>query len=231
MLAIAVGAGLVSTAGAERAKVLGKSKFTPKPECPSTPSSSCEVTGQVTGFQRSIGGKANVFKAPKDGKIVAWSVDLSKPSKEERDIFGEAAATDEFGKNPTAGISILRKRSNGEFKLMRASPILRVQRYYGKQPIITLRNPLKINEGNIVALTTATWLPAFANRPQSAGDAWVGSRPKKNCTIPDSVPQDQQLEWFFDHTRPHRKVGSSRKYACVYPEARILYWAYFSPRG
>ena len=229
VLAVAVTAGLVTSAAAERAKVLGKTRDNPRPSCSEKSSSECQITGQVTGFQRSVDGKANLFKAPSDGKIVAWSVDLAKPSREERRIFGEAAATDEFGESPTAGISILRKKDNGEFRLQRASPILEVQAHYGEQPIFTLRNPLKINKGNIVALTTATWLPAFAFKGQSRDDVWVASRNRQNCEVPDSVPPDERLEYFFAHTRPHRDVGSERKYACEYDEARLLYWAYFSP--
>jgi hypothetical protein len=181
----------------------------------------------VTGFQRSVDGKANLFKAPANGKIVAWSVDLAKPSKEEKNVFGEAAQTNEFGKSPTAGISILRKQGDGKFRLQRASPVLKVQKYYGEQPIFTLRDPLKVKKGNIVALTTATWLPAFAFKGQGRDDVWVASRNRQNCEVPANVPADERLEYFFAHTKPHRKVGSERNYACEYDQARLLYWAYF----
>jgi hypothetical protein len=230
VLAIAVGAGLVSTAGAERAKVLGKSKTTPRPNCSGDSPDECQITGQVTGFQRAINGDANKFKAPAAGRIVAWSIDLAKPSKDERNIFGEAAKTNEFGTSPTAGVGILRKTGKSEFKLLRATPILEVQRYYGSQPIFTLEHSLRVRKGDIVALTTATWLPAFSIKHQGPDDVWVASRVKKNCEIPASVPAEDRLAYFFAHTRPHRDVGSTRKYQCAYDSARILYWAYFSPR-
>ena len=231
VLGVAVAAGLVSTAGAVRAKQMGKTKSTPPPACSPNSTDDCQITGQVTGFQRSANGRRGLFRAPSDGKIVAWSIDLSKPSEEARQIFGEAAATDEFGKNPTAGIGILRKKDNKVFRLMRASPVLRVQRYYGETPLFTLDQPLKVNKGNIVALTTATWLPSFAFRNQGPDDTWLASRPKKDCEIPESVPAEDRLDYFFAHTRPHRKIGSDRKYACLYESARIIYWAYFVPRG
>jgi hypothetical protein len=224
VLVAVVGVGLTTSAVAERAKTLGKTKSHARPDCSQKPLDECQIAGQVTGYQRSVDGKANLFKAPADGKIVAWSVDLAKPSKEERNIFGEAARTSEFGESPTAGISILRKKSNREFRLQRASPILKVQSHYGDEPIFTLRDPLKVNEGNIVALTSATWLPAFTVRGQNRDDVWVASRGKKNCDI-----ADQGLEYYFAHSRPHRDVGSERKYACDYNRARLLYKAYFVP--
>jgi hypothetical protein len=229
LLVALVAVGLAGSAGAERAKVLGKTKSNAKPACSGKKPQECQITGQVTGYQRSVDGKANLFKAPGNGQIVAWSVDLAKPSKQERNIFGRAARTNEFGEAPTAGISILRKKGKRKFRLMRASPIVKVQSYYGEEPIFTLREPLRVKKGNIVALTTATWLPAFAFKGQGRDDKWVASRSKKNCEVPASVPEDQRLEYFFAHTKPHRNVGSDRKYACTYEEARLLYHAYFKP--
>ena len=229
VLAAVVAVGLSGVAGAERAKVLGKTRDNPKPACSQKSASECQITGQVTGYQRSVDGKANLFKAPSKGKIVAWSVDLAKPSKNERNVFGKAARTSEFGEAPTAGISILRKKGNRKFRLQRASPIIKVQSYYGEQPTFTLREPLQVSKGSIVALTTATWLPAFAFKGQSRDDVWVASRTKKNCEIPASVPENQRLDYFFAHTKPHRNVGTDRKYACTYNQARLLYHAYFKP--
>lgn len=229
VLALVITGALVSSAGAIRAKEMGKTKTNPKPACSEEPASECQITGQVTGFQRAVRGKANLFKAPADGRIVAWSVHLASPSQEERDVFGEAAMTERYGKSPTAGIGILRKKQNRVFRLMRHSPILRVGSHYGTKPVFTLNRPLRIREGNIVALTTATWLPAFAVEGQRRKDVWVASRVRKNCEIPPDVPDDERLEWFFDHTRPHTKKKSDRKYACTYTNARLLYWAYFVP--
>lgn len=234
VFAAALAGGLAASATAERADVLGKTRTAPRPACPDKPrteGTECQITGQVTGYQRSVDGKANLFKAPSNGRIVAWSVDLAKPSKKERKVFGEAAATDEFGESPTAGISVLRKKRNGEFRLQRSSPVLEVQSHYGTQPIFTLRQPLHINKGNIVALTTTTWLPAFAFKGQGRDDVWVASRNRQNCEVPNSVPADERLDYFFAHTKPHRNVGSERKYQCEYDNARLLYWAYFVPGG
>ena len=221
VLVSAIVGGLVATAGAERAVTLGKTKRTPQPNCPGTPSKSCEVMGQVTGFQRSAAGKNGLFKVESRGKIVAWSVDLSKPDKNERNTFNEAGGTPRYGNHPTAGIAIIRKESRERYKLLRRSPILKMSSYYGDKPLITLNKPLGVRPGDIVAVTTATWLPNFASG-LSRRDVWVASRKPDECTAPD-------IEAFFAQTNPHLKEDSTRRYGCKYEEARLLYWAYFVP--
>jgi hypothetical protein len=229
--------GIQAAIGAQNAKMLGKTKGAPPPMCPETNQNPCSVTGQVTGFQRSANGKDGLFKVRTTGKIVAWSVDLSDPSKEERETFGTASQTDAFGKAPTAGISIIRPTEGKKFKLKSHSPILSMRAFYGRRPTITLNDPLRVRQGDVVALTTATWLPAFSQIGQTSDDAWVASRKQEDwangerCDIPNSVPPEERLEYFFDHTSPHRTIDSERPYECVYRSARILYWAYFVPSG
>jgi hypothetical protein len=233
---------VAASALGERADVMGKTKRTPKPNCPGT---SCEVNGQVTGFQRSVDGEKGLFRARKNGRIVAWGVDLSKPSKSERNFFGKLSATNAFGEKPTAGISILSRAGNERYRLVRKSPIMAMNNYYGESPIITLRDPLRIKKGQVVALTTISWLPNFAasiegGRRISRKNAWLGSRThkdfprpanggKKSCAIPPNVPDDRAAKYFFNHSSPQKKVGSERKYGCEYTGARLMYYAYFQP--
>ncbi len=238
-----IAAGYQVAIGAEDAKILGRTGDSPRPMCPAkdvedpTIAQSCEVTGQVTGFQRSADGKKGLFKVKEDGKIVAWSVDLSDPRRSERETFGEASQTNRFGKAPTAGVSIIRATDGSNFRLKSASPIISVRGFYGEKPVITLDQPLRVRKGDVVALTTATWLPAFSRIRQKPSDTWVASRQKRDwadgsdCTFPDNVPPDERLEYFFDHSSPHRREGSERPYQCVYKKARILYWAYFVPNN
>jgi hypothetical protein len=238
VLALIVGASAV----AERADVMGKTKRTPKPNCPGD---GCEVNGQVTGFQRTTDRERGLFKAPSNGRIVAWGVDLSKPSKKERNFFGKLAETNAFGERPTAGISILSRVGNQRYRLVRKSPVLAMSGYYGESPIITLRDPLRIKKDQIVALTTVSWLPNFASsiqgkRTVSRKNAWLGSRTHKDfprpagegkraCAVPARIPQEREAEYFFKHSSPQKKVGSERRYGCEYTGARLMYYAYFVP--
>ena len=219
VLVTAIAGGLIATAGAARSIELGKTKRTPAPECPNN----CEVMGQVTGFQRSAAGKNGLFRVRERGHIVAWSVDLSKPSKDERNTFNEAGGSERYGKRPTAGVAIIRKESRERYKLLRRSPILNMNGFYGERPFITLNKPLRVRPDDIVALTTATWLPNFASG-LSNRDIWVASRKPDECTAPD-------IDAFFAQTNPHLKDGSTRRYGCKYRNARLLYWAYFVPKG
>jgi hypothetical protein len=242
---LCIGLGIQVAEGA-KSKTLGRTPSSPRPMCPekkvppaqATVKDFCEVTGQVTGFQRSADGKQGLFKVKKDGKIVAWSVDLSDPRKSERKTFGKASQTNQFGKAPTAGISIIRATDGSDFKLKSASPVISVRRYYKQKPVITLDKPLRVRKGDVVALTTATWLPAFTRIGQKPSDEWVGSRKKsdwtdgKSCNLPNNLnTSEERLKYFFDHSAPQRKIGSERPYQCVYKGARILYWAYFVPKN
>ena len=214
VLVSAIVGGLAATAGAERAITLGKTKRTPQPD-------NNQVMGQVTGFQRSAAGKNGLFRVEQRGKIVAWSVDLGKPSKEDREVLNEEGGTERYGQRPTAGLAIIRKESRERYKLLRRSPIVRMSEYYGERPVITLEKPLRVRPDDIVAITTPTWLPNFAVE-QSRQDVWVASRKSSECEASD-------IQEFFAQTNPHLKEGSTRQYGCKYDKARLLYWAYFVP--
>lgn len=254
VLVAAIAGGLVATAGAERAIVLGKTKSNPKPNCP-TPrelengpvppnreDEFCQVNGDVTGFQRSVDGKKGLFRVPSDGHLVAWSVRLSKPDKDERNTFGGLARNERYGEKPTMGISVLRKTEGQKYRLMRKSPVMTVQNYYGEQPVFTLDKPLRVNQGNIVAMSTLTWLPNLAAKNQRKNTTWVGSRTQKkfpdanpgdgvkSCDLPENLSEDERGPYFFANSSAHKKVGSERRYGCEYRRARLMYWAYFVPK-
>ncbi|MDX6616942.1 MAG: hypothetical protein QOD60_2033, partial [Solirubrobacterales bacterium] len=66
--------------------VLGASAQTANPACPASP---CQAIGKVTGFQSQIGNAKNVFVAPFDGRIVAWSLKLSAPTDTQKRFFND----------------------------------------------------------------------------------------------------------------------------------------------
>jgi hypothetical protein len=71
-----------------RVVVLGQTAESPPASCPGkivnnvevTP---CRVEGHVTGFQSIADGVPRPYEAPFEGKIVAWSITLAKPSTTE----------------------------------------------------------------------------------------------------------------------------------------------------
>ena len=196
-------------------------------DCPTSRlASDCQITGQVTGFQRAVDGKDNLFKAPTKGKIVAWSVDLAKPSKEEREVFGEAAWSTEFGKAPTAGISILRKRTNQQVRLAAEVPDRCRSRATRREPDLHARRPAEDHQGPDRRADDRTWLPAFAaiqgppisRRTSGCNARAANARNGDALRLPAERPAEEQLEYYFAHTSPHRKVGSERKYGCSYTQ-------------
>lgn len=213
-------AGLVGgagDAGAAKSKTLGQTKKAPKPSCPGDP---CEAVGSVTGFQQKAAGKKGLFKVGADGHIVAWSVELSKPDKSQRKFFGDFYRDGSFGTKSAASLAILKPKGKGQFKLKKDSPAVAMESELGSKPIITLRKPLKVKKGDVVALTIPTWLPNFAVE-QARGDVWRASRSSDKCTGTEDIKD----------SRPQTERRKTRKYGCSYKTARLLYWAYFVSSG
>ncbi len=207
-----------------RVLVLGQTPETPKPSCPGKyingePVVACRAEGHVTGFQTMADGIAKPFEAPFEGKVVAWSISLSRPStvKTATKIDEVGAFNKLLGEPAEARISILRpiKESKPpEFKLVRQSPTQILTPYFGSTPIFTLDHPLVVLKGQVVALTVATWAPMFAVNV-STEDKWRGSRQSGHCKEEEDIVDG----------RPQQLIGSTKSYGCSYSQARLLYTA------
>ena len=228
MLCVAlIGVIAVSSAGARDAKVLGKTKRTPSPDCPvDTERNPCEGVGSVTGFPLVAGGEKRPMNVPENGKLVAWAIDLSRPTKSQREFFGELFRSG-LGEKPTARIAVIKHRKKRNYKLIRQSPVVRLSGALGRRQVFTLDKPLRIREGQVVALTVPTWASNFASQISERGNQWRASRSRGHCAPRGSDAAD--IERFARESRPQQKVGSVRGYGCDYASARLLYWAYYVP--
>lgn len=214
-----------SSASAQRADVLGQTKRAPKSQCPSPPRN-CQAVGRLTGFQARATGSRNPFVVPRAGRLVAWSVDLtSRPKTEQRKFFGQLYGHKPFGAAPSARIAVLAKRKGNRFRLKSRSPAIALGSYIGERPIFTLGNPLRVAEGDIVAITLPTWTSAFAVGLPARQNRWRASRAGNACEIGTSGRPRQNLR----DSKPQEKQGSTRTYACAYNGARLLYWGYYVP--
>lgn len=231
----ALGAAAVSAAvDKASAVVVGRTAQTPRPNCP-TPNGDavpadqrCQAMGRVTGFQVSADGRSGVYKIREPGRIVAWSVDLSRPSKEEQRFFAEVL--DKSGP-PTARLAILKAKDGGEFKLVKQSPVVQLKPLLGNRPVFTLTEPLKVRPGLVVGLTTPTWISNLADAGAADSDAWRTSREPGQCgTEAEDSPEENEAD-LTRRSRPQQKTGGVRAYACKYTGARILYRAFLAPRG
>jgi hypothetical protein len=216
--------GMSIPADAAKTTVLGKTKSSPKPACPkNTNSNPCEAIGSVTGFQMRANGKKRIFEAKKNGKLVAWSVDMSRPTKKpkggQQGFFADLFGNNNHGNGPTARIAIIRRVSGKVYKLKKESPVQKVDKLLGREQFFTLTDPLRIRRGDILALTTPTWLPAFTPSVPNDENRWRSSRAKGKCTSRADIVAG----------KPHQKLDTKRKYGCDYKGARLLYWGYYVP--
>lgn len=204
--------------------VLGQTSETQQASCPGkivnkvevTP---CRVEGHVSGFQSIAGGVAHPYEAPYDGKIVAWSITLAKPSsKETETTTDEISFFDEFLGTPSeARIGILKpvEESNPpKYTLVRQSPLEVLNPFFGTTPVFALQRPLSVLQGQVVALTIPTWAPMFAFNV-SGENTWRGSRLPEHCSSKEDIQSGN----------PQQGVGKTKTYGCYYSSARLLYTA------
>ena len=214
-------------AGAAKAKLIGKTKGTPKSTCPK-PARDCQAVGRLTGFQARATGKRNPFVVRQAGKLVAWSVDLTaRPKPSQRKFFGKLYGHDPFGNSTAARISVLKKKKGKKYKLKSHSPAMELTEYMGEKPIFTLGKTLRVKKGDILALTLPTWTSSFAVGLPTRENNWRASRAGNACEVGTEGKARKNLR----KSRPHEKEGSTRSYGCVYRGARLLYWGYFVPSG
>ena len=230
MFALAAGCALVAAvvatqvggAGAATSRViqLGKTRSTPSPACPAA--STCSVVVRLSGFQRQIGGTGGVrnpFISPVTGRIVAWSITTSTPTESQRHFFNV-----NFGSPPTARVGVLDKVDSKpvpKYKLLRQSPRQELSQYLGEKTTFTLREPLFVKRGQIVGLSVPTWAPAFGVG-LSKNNRWRASREQGRCNTAKLANAKA--------SRAQQKVGTVRRYACDYTNARLLYTAYLATK-
>jgi hypothetical protein len=224
LVAVLVALPRVADSAPLRVVTLGQTPEMPAASCPGkivngvevTP---CRVEGHVTGFQAIADGVAKPYEAPFEGKVVAWSITLAKPSTAETETTtNEVGFFNEFLGTPSeARLSILKpvEGSNPpQYTLVRQSPLEVLNPYFGSTPIFALQHPLTVLQGQVVALTVPTWAPMFAFNV-SAENTWRGSRLPEHCSSKEDIQGGH----------PQQGVGKTKTYGCYYSNARLLYTA------
>jgi len=235
-----------------RRVVLGATKDKVTPNCGTRAGDRiCRAEGKITGFQvfqRGATGKSFVVPYER-GKVVAWSISLSNPTRKATKTFGGAQLpyfNKLFGSPSKARISILRPVVKGpkfppRYKLIRASGTQTLNPYFGTEIKFAITNPLNVIKGDVVALTIPTWAPAFwvpnacnvdsfdnyiaPNRCANAKkhNTWRGSRAPDLCAIEtDAFDRPNEA---LQKSHPQQKVNSVKRYGCYYDAARMLYTA------
>lgn len=175
----------------------------PTPSCPLNP---CLAVSRTTGFQVKSTSGESLFAVPRDGVIVAWTITLGKPNKKQIAFFDSNE-----GGPASAGIAILRGGPKLSYRLLAQSPVVPLEKYFGRTAQFPLAQTIPVKKGNVVALTVPTWAPALA-LGFGNDTSWRASRAKAKCT--DTTTQSAQ-----------QTSQSVVKYTCLYRTARLTYSA------
>jgi hypothetical protein len=180
---------VLAPSASARVVELGSKNGPATPSCPNTP---CEVLARVTGYPGHAGTVKNPYYIRRDGYLVAFTVPLGTPTDDQAAYFtDDAAPAPQFGE-PQIQISVLRKgdkrKTRLNHRLLAQSPAFKVRHYFGSSPTFVFPEPIRVHKGNIVALTTTTWAPAFTNSLTRA-NWWRASRTKGNCAAPQNLAQ------------------------------------------
>ena len=185
--------------------------------CPGTAENLCVAAVRMTGYQgRVSGGPKNPFYIRRDGHLVAFTVQLSKPTTEETAFFN-----DNFGSPSTARISVLRRgttrKTRLQHRLINQSDRFALNSYFGSKPTFVFDRPIPVKEGNWIALTVPTWAPLLA-KDLARANWWRSSRPSSSCEPPRSLRQFALEDL--------REVAT---FGCTYHAARLVYSVTYVP--
>jgi hypothetical protein len=219
LLTSVLAAAFAALPGAASARIveLGTPADAVSPSCPGTAENQCVAAVQITGYQgRASGGRKNPYYIRRDGHLVAFTLELSKPTAEEVDFFN-----DNFGTPSLARVSVLRRgatrKTRLDHRLIRQSDRFRLDPYFGSRPTFVFDEPIPVKKGNWIALTLPTWAPVLS-RNLARTNWWRASRPKGSCEGTQSLEQ-----FAMEDLREVNQFG------CTYHGARLLYTVTYVP--
>jgi hypothetical protein len=175
----------------------------PQPSCPNSP---CFAISRTTGYQAKVGTNRGLMRIPENGRIVAWSIRLSRPGPRQVSFFNER-----LGGKPSAGLAILRNGRRLFGRVVAQTPVVDLEPFLGQTVQFPLETSLPVKKGSTLALTVPTWAPALATG--LGGDtSWRASRPAGECD--DTSTQTAQTD-----------IRDLAQYRCLYQRVRLSYTA------
>jgi hypothetical protein len=162
---------------------------------------------RTTGFQVKVGSTRSLATVPRNGTVVAWTIALGTPNATQVKFFNSNE-----GGTASAAIAVLapQPKPNLTYKLVAQSPVVPLEKYFGKTAQFPLATTLQVKKGDVIALAVPTWAPALALGFTNE-TSWRASRPRTQCSS-TSAQSAQQL-------------GSAVQYYCLYRQARLTYSA------
>src|SRR4051794_17764553 len=202
LVAALVVASLATTSTTASAKIVEIGRTDVAPACPATP---CLALSRTTGYQVKVADERSAFVVPEDGKIVAWSIALGKPTPEQITFFDK-----NFGGPATARLTVLRAGKTLYSRTVTQTPVQPLQPFLGQTVQFPLGRALNVKKGYVIALTVPTWAPALTPL-LTDHSAWRASRPEDKCS--DLETQTAQMS-----------LNLVAQYRCLY-KARLIYSA------
>jgi hypothetical protein len=180
---------------------------TTPPTTPSCPASPFLALTRTTGFQVKVGSTRSLVSVPKEGSVVAWTVTLGKPNATQVKFFNSNE-----GGAASAAIAVLRPqhKPNLSYKLIAQSPVVPLEKYFGKTVQFPLASSILAKKGDIIALAVPTWAPVLALGFTNE-TSWRASRPRSSCSSTSTLSV--------------QSVGATVQYYCLYRQARLTYSA------
>jgi hypothetical protein len=192
----------VGWAAPASAKIVEIGRTDAAPACPDSP---CLAVSRTTGYQIKVADERNTFIVPEDGKIVAWSIALGKPTAEQTAFFDKS-----LGGPASARLTVIRLGKKLFSRTITQSPIQPLATYFGQTVQFPLGRSLNVKKGYVIALTVPTWAPALTQL-LTDHSAWRAARPLDKCN--DTSTQTAQMV-----------LDTVVQYRCLY-KARLTYSA------
>jgi hypothetical protein len=169
---------------------------------------SCQALTKTTAYQAKVGPDRELYQAPADGRIVAWTVALGNTSKSQAAIFEK-----NHGGAAQAAIVVLDAGKKLSRTVVAKGPIMTLTDYFGQAVQFPLIDTLPIKKGQYVALTVPTWAPVM-QLGLGPDTSWRSSRSASGCG---------------DVTAQFALLGSRTNalFRCLYKGVRLTYSATF----
>ena len=170
----------------------------------------CQAVSRTTGYQAKVGPERALYRAPADGRIVAWSVALGNPGPKQTAFFAER-----LGGESQAAVVVLEAEKKLVRRVIAKGPLQKLTDYFGQVTQFPLEQTLAIKKGQYVGLSVPSWAPAL-QLSLGSDTSWRASRPKDSCN---------------DTSTQFALIGGRRAmpFGCLYKTARLTYSATFIP--
>jgi hypothetical protein len=178
----------------------------PAASCPSAP---CEVVSETTGMQVKVGRYNSPLRVPRNGTIVAWTIELSLPTAAQIAFFNKNE-----GGTAEAAIAVLKNTKGLGYQLVAQSPLVQLSPFFGEKAQFALTTTIPVTTGERIGLTVPTWAPALAIA-QGKNVSWRASRPKNTCTNAAEASTETA----------QTRLNAVAQYSCLYQTAQLLYSA------